>query len=321
MSKSSNRKLNPEEKEFAEFLVSRLFTFRNFAIGLDVKVPGLGTLSPRPDYKRKVKELFKAVRKKKKIKVAKKYKGISLEKLNKIVILNNKLSLPKVNVKRKRTMSTKVPESSGVDFKSLPNGPYAATCYGIAIVGTLEKDFQGKKSKSLYIRIFFDIPSEEYTYEKDGEEITKTYVISHQITFTPSPKGNLLKLLNPWSGGVVDKEKIKNFDVATMVGKSALITIETKPGKNGKSYTNLVGITTLPKGMPLPKTKKEKFIFDINEWDKEKFKMLPGWVMKIVAQSDEFKAQGHRLEDYLEPKDGEGNEPEQEGNAGSDSWG
>lgn len=320
MSKSSNRKLSPEDKELAGFLVGKLFTFRNFSIGLDVKVPGLGTLCPKPDYKKKVKELFRALRKNKKVKVAKKYNNISLHRLNKVVILSNNLSQPKLNVRRRKTMGTKVPESRGGDFQALPNGPYAAVCYGIAIVGTLEKDFQGKKSKALYIRLFFDIPDKTYSYEKDGETIVNSHTISHQITFSSSPKGNLLKLLNPWSSGQVDKEKIKDFDVAIMLGKTALITIETKPGKNSKSYTNLVGITVLPKTMTISKSKRERFIFDVTEFSEEKFKMLPEWVMKIVAQSDEFKNQGHRIEDYLVEKDNDA-EDNNSGSEEDNSWG
>ena len=203
----------------------------------------------------------------------------------------------------------------------MPNGPYAAVCYGIAIVGTLEREFNGKKNKGLYIRLFFDIPGEHYEYEnKDGETVSNTHVVTHQITFTNSPKGNLLKLLNPWSNGVIDKEKIKNFDVATMLGKTGMITITTKESKNGKSYTNLTGITTIPKGMKVEKSVREKFIFDINEWDEEKFKMLPRWVMKIVAESEEFKAQGHRIDDYLDEKS-EDSGAEETQDSTDESWG
>ena len=196
-------------------------------------------------------------------------------------------------------MSINVPESSSADFDNLENGSYAAVCYGIAVVGTLNKEFKGKPKKNLEVRIFFDITGQTYTYEKDDKEITRTYTVSHQITFSSSPKGNLCKLLTPWSGGKINKDNIKGFDVETMIGKKALITVENKPDKSGKVWLNLTGITKLPAEMTCKNSEMEQFSFNMLEFDEEKFRKLPKWVMKIVAGSDEFQAMKLRLEDFI----------------------
>lgn len=291
-----------QDSEVIEFFYKYFPEYKNFSMGKEVQIPGLGVLVPKDEYKRKVKEVIKAIKGKKKIHLTKKFRVISLSKLKKVVILTNRENLPKINIikkqKRRKVMSTKVPESSGIEL--LENGSYAAVCYGIAIIGTVKEMFKNQEKTLKKIRVFWELPGETFTFTKDNVEKTVTYTISQKFTLSSSSNSNLLKMLKPWSDNKINKDNIAGFDMAGMVGKKGLISVEQKPSTKGdRTYLNFAGILALPKGMVVEKPTQEFFVFDVEEFDEEKFRKLPSWVMKEVAESKEFIAQKRDINDYL----------------------
>lgn len=302
LSSTSKRKL--QDKEAVDYFMKRIMRFKNFSIGKEVYIPGLGTLIPTEEYKDKVRDVIRKIKSGKKIILREKFKRISLVKLKKVVILTNREKLPKINVvkktKKRKVMSTKIPEAGG-EIELLENGSYPAICYGIAIIGKVKETYKNVEKTVKKIRIFWEMPGEKFTYSKDGEEKTVTYTISQKFTYSASSNGNLLKVLKPWSNGKITKDTIAGFDIAEMVGKRGLLSVEQRKSQSSeRTYLNFQGIISPPKGFILDKPTQPTFVFDVDDFKEEEFKKLPHWVMKEVAESEEFQKLKVRLEDFID---------------------
>lgn len=215
-------------------------------------------------------------------------------------------------------MATKIPETKSFDIETVESGAYPAVCIGIAILGTLPKVWKGVTTHTKIVRIFWELPEEKYVIKREDEEdLELTHIISEKFTFSSSPKGNLSKVLNVWSGGKINAEKMKNFDIVNIVGNTGAITVERNESANGKVYANFKGISALMKGTKPPVATREPFIFDIDEFSKETFMKLPKWVRTEVSKSLEFEEKGLDIEDYeYNP-----NEHNKDADSGSeDSW-
>lgn len=175
----------------------------------------------------------------------------------------------------------------GSGFDPVPAGVYAARCYSMVHVGTIEGDFEGQKKIRNIVRISWELPTEKKVFrEENGEQ---PFVVSKDFTLSMHEKSALRKFLESWRGKGFSDEEAKAFDVSKLIGVACMISIIHKT-KDGKTYAEISSLTNVPKGMDVPKQINPSFEFNYSEpFDKVKFESLPEWLRKKMMMSDEYK--------------------------------
>lgn len=170
----------------------------------------------------------------------------------------------------------------GGDFKRAPSGSHIAICNLVADCG-LQPGSQAfpQPKRKVYIR--FEIPSERVEYEKDGQQVEGPLTIGSFYTASMNEKATLRKHLEGWRGKKFSDDEAATFDVSAIIGKACMLSVvESESG--GKVYSNIAGIGSLPKGIPVPQAENDLLLYDQESGPKQ-YEMLPKWLKeKIDAQ-------------------------------------
>lgn len=178
-------------------------------------------------------------------------------------------------------MTLPVGSSGSADFKRAPAGSHIAVCNLVADCGVQPGSpaFPAPKRK-VYIR--FEIPAERVEYEKDGKQVEGPLTIGSFYTASMNEKATLRKHLEGWRGKKFGDDEAATFDVATILGKACMLSvIESENG--GKTYSNIAGIGSLPKGMPVPGAENDLLYFD-DDSGPDAFDSLPKWLREKIEQ-------------------------------------
>ena len=145
-------------------------------------------------------------------------------------------------------MSFIAKDSGGGTFKKVPPGAYIGRCYSLIDLGTQFSDGIHGPKNNHKIKIGWELFGEDedgmpLTVAVDGKDmpmtISKSYVVSlHE-------KSNLRKDLSAWRGKAFSDDEAKGFDVAKLLGAYCMVNA-TLSETNGKTYTNVAGLTPLP---------------------------------------------------------------------------
>jgi hypothetical protein len=172
--------------------------------------------------------------------------------------------------------------SGSGDFKRAPAGSHIAVCNLVADCG-LQPGSQAFPSPKRKVYIRFEIPAERVEYEKDGKPVEGPLTIGSFYTASMNEKATLRKHLEGWRGKKFSDDEAATFDVSVLLGKACMLSVvESESG--GKTYSNISGIGSLPKGMQAPQAENQLLYFDddSNPADLEK---LPKWLReKIESQ-------------------------------------
>jgi hypothetical protein len=57
-----------------------------------------------------------------------------------------------------------IAEKSGSSYFLIEAGSYAARCYSMVHIGTIEEEFNGEKKKRNKVRLTWEIPSEKFVF-------------------------------------------------------------------------------------------------------------------------------------------------------------
>jgi hypothetical protein len=174
-----------------------------------------------------------------------------------------------------------VGSNGGGDFKRAPAGSHIAVCNLVADCGMQPGSQQYPQPKrKLYVR--FEIPSERVEYEKDGQQVEGPLTIGSFYTASMNEKATLRKHLEGWRGKKFSDEEAASFDVASILGKPCMLSVvETESG--GKTYSNIAGIGSLPKGMPATAAENLLLYFDSTSSQQE-YESLPKWLREKIDQ-------------------------------------
>lgn len=145
-------------------------------------------------------------------------------------------------------------------------GQFAAVCADIVDLGQRLTQFPGQPS----------YPSDKFAivFLTDSEGEVKD--VSVEFTNSLSMKGKMLPFVIAWRGRSYSPDELKEgIEFKNMVGKSALLTVEHKTSKTGRTYSVISGITRLPKAMPAPSI--------------EGYVRAPFWAEKKKAYADELR--------------------------------
>jgi len=175
-----------------------------------------------------------------------------------------------------------VGSNGGGDFKRAPAGSHIAVCNMVVDCGIQpgSQAFPSPKRK-LYVR--FEIPAERVEYEKDGKPTEGPLTIGSFYTASMNEKATLRKHLEGWRGKKFSDDEAAAFDVSALLGKACMLSVvESESG--GKTYSNIAGIGSMPKGVPSPAAENPLLYFD-GESSHADLDSLPKWLReKVEAQ-------------------------------------
>lgn len=177
-----------------------------------------------------------------------------------------------------------VSDTGGGDYENCPAGVWAGVCTRIVDLG-LQETMYGMKRKCM---IAFEVDTEDRVRE-DGSPFS----VAGWYTLTLSPKGNLCQMLETWRGRPFTDREREGFDMATVLGVPALVTVQhEKSGDGQKTYANIKGITSLPRRMQAPEPSHKPFIFSVEDWDEDAFSQLSEKMQERVKKGAEALRQG-----------------------------
>lgn len=129
----------------------------------------------------------------------------------------------------------------GQKFVQAPPGAHSAICCDVVDIGVVEVTYPGKPPRKQHkIRIVWQINENM----PDG----KPFIVNRRYTASLHEKSGLRKDLESWRGRSFTTQELEGFDVEKLIGVRCLINaIEQKKGTD--TYTNVVSISRLPKGM------------------------------------------------------------------------
>lgn len=192
----------------------------------------------------------------------------------------------------------------GVNRFMVPAGLHDAICYGIVHTGTVQVEYNSEKKMRNIIYILYELPSVTHVFNEDkGEEPA---AMTKKFTYTYSERGSLLDWIKTWSNGKINKKNINDFDTDKLAGIGCKLQVIQDEGDNGSySYPKgIIGLTdeekeTLNKGA----LHNPVMIFDVDNFDQEKFDALPAWLQKVTREGQEYKKLGIKDESSDIPAD------------------
>lgn len=139
-------------------------------------------------------------------------------------------------------------DSGGGNFKRVPPGSHMARCYSLIDLGTQRTEGQFGVKDQHKIQIGWEIFGEDdqgapLTVEVDGKSVPMT--IKKSYTVSLHEKAGLRRDLASWRGRDFTEEEAKAFDVSNLLGAACMLSI-TESENNGKTYSNVSGISRLP---------------------------------------------------------------------------
>ena len=188
-------------------------------------------------------------------------------------------------------------DSGGGNFKRVPSGVHIGRCYSIIDLGTQVTDGQFGLKEQHKIRIGWELFGEDddgkpLTVDVDGKEMPMT--ISKSYTVSLHEKANLRKELAAWRGRDFTEEEAKAFDVSKLVGAYCMVNVTTSES-NGKTYSNVAGLTPLPGALKnaKPQPVHDNIVFNLDEPDRALLETFHEKLRDAIKRSPEWaKANG-----------------------------
>ena len=183
-------------------------------------------------------------------------------------------------------------DSGGGNFKRVPPGAYIGRCYSIVDLGTQLTVGQFGEKLQHKIRIGWELFGEDengepLTIDVDGKvmplTITKSYTVSlHE-------KSGLRRDLAAWRGKDFTEEEAKAFDVSKLIGAYCMVNA-TQSETNGKTYTNVAGLTPLPGALKnaKPAPVHDNVIFDLDKPDMKVFESFHEKLQEAIKKTPEW---------------------------------
>lgn len=190
-------------------------------------------------------------------------------------------------------------DSGGGDFKKVPPGAYIGRCYSLIDLGTQLTTGQYGEKLQHKIRIAWELFGEDengqpLTIAVDGKDMPLT--ISKNYTVSLHEKAGLRKDLAAWRGKDFSEDEAKAFDVSKLLGAYCMVNAVTSE-TNGKTYTNVAGLTPLPGALKnaKPAPVHDNIIFDLDAPDLKVFDGLYEKLKEVIQRSPEWvKANGKK---------------------------
>ena len=185
-------------------------------------------------------------------------------------------------------------DSGGGDFKRVPPGAYIGRCFSLIDLGTQLTSGQYGEKLQHKLRIGWELFGEDeqgnpLTVEVDGKSMPLT--ISKSYTVSLHEKAGLRRDLAAWRGRDFSDEEAKAFDVAKLIGAYCMVNVTTSE-TNGKTYSNVAGLTPLPGALrnAKPAPVHDPVVFDLDKPDMKVFATFHEKLQEAIKKSPEWAA-------------------------------
>lgn len=183
----------------------------------------------------------------------------------------------------------------------VPQGIYLARCYGIIDLGTQKTTHLGGTKHLNEVMLQFELHD---VGEAGGQLFTangKSMSISKSFTLSLAEKATLRKDIQTWRGREFTPDELRGFQLKSVLGEWALISVVNAMDQNGHDCTSIATIMPVPpqvrqSGLPAGQNKLQIFVSedpDIELFDsfseslKEKIRKSPQWQMYISERPTE----------------------------------
>jgi hypothetical protein len=190
-------------------------------------------------------------------------------------------------------------DSGGGNFKRVPAGAYIGRCYSLIDLGTQLSSGQFGDKLQHKIRIGWELFGEDengepLTVDVDGKTMPMT--ISKSYTVSLHEKAGLRKDLAAWRGRDFTDEEAKGFDVSKLIGAYCMVNVTTSE-TNGKTYSNVAGLTPLPGALKnsKPAPVHEHVVFDLDKPDMAVFNSFHEKLQNAIKASPEWARHGKQV--------------------------
>ena len=178
----------------------------------------------------------------------------------------------------------KVPESNSKEYAIPDAGVHSARLIWLIDLGTQEPTnpayYPARK-----LKLGFELVDTEAEF--DGEK--KPLMVSTEVSFSHNEKSKLHEIVKAWTGIVLSKDK--DFDLSSLLGKEALVTVVHNQSSDGRVYANIAGVSGVPKGFPVkePKNLLTGLSLADGEFSEKIFASLPEKIREKIQKSPEYK--------------------------------
>lgn len=178
-----------------------------------------------------------------------------------------------------------ISDSGGTAYTPCPPGSYLARCVRLIDLGTQTTDYQGEVKTSRKLLLSWEILDSE-TRRDDGAP----FLLSKRFTTSLHEKSALRKDLASWRGRDFTPPELKGFDLATVLGKDAFISVVQATKPDGRTYSNIGALMRPPKGLAGAPAAEPLLHWDMGspEPDWRAFELLSPKLQQQIEVSPEF---------------------------------
>jgi hypothetical protein len=183
-------------------------------------------------------------------------------------------------------------DTGGSNFKRVPQGVFIGRCFSLIDLGTQITTGQFGTKAQHKIRIGWELFGEDdtgapLTVDVDGQQLPMT--ISKSYTVSLHEKAGLRRDLAAWRGRDFTDEEAAAFDVSKLLGAYCMINV-TESESNGKTYSNVGGITPLPGALKnnKPIAVHDNVVFDLDAPDMHVFDKFHEKLQDAIKASPEW---------------------------------
>lgn len=182
-------------------------------------------------------------------------------------------------------MSMIAKSEGNVNIKRLEDGVYPAISSMLIDLGIQKSEKYGNSARKFII--VWNIENEHV--EINGEKLPR--VMSKEYSMSLGEKSNLRKDLQAWRGKQFTAEELNGFNLLNILNKGCQLQI-LNTESNGKTYTNIVSIMALPKGITVSKL-EETTVFDTcDESTWKNYEKIPKWMQDRIKQAENLSETG-----------------------------
>ncbi len=170
----------------------------------------------------------------------------------------------------------------GGNFSPMPSGNHVAVCNMVVDLGKQKVEYQGEVKIKPQVFIRWETPHERLTWtDRDGVEREGPRVIGKTYTLSLHENSAMRGDLENWRGRAFTEDERKGFDVSKLLGAPCMLNV-IQEVKGPKTYANVKGLGSLPKGLEKPASEIGLLLYD-DEHDGN-YDKLPEWLQKKINE-------------------------------------
>ena len=191
------------------------------------------------------------------------------------------------------TLIAKESGGGGGEFTPVPQGMHLARCYRVVDLGTQETMYLGEVKHLHKVMLQFEVHGEDDTGNPTVTTKGEPMSISKNFTLSLAEMATLRKDLQTWRGREFTADELRGFELKNVLGAWAMISVIRAMGNNGKEYTNIAAIMSVPlaiKKAGIPEGHNPLKIFSIDEPDMTLFDSFSNGLQEKIGKSPEWQA-------------------------------